>query len=72
MPLGFSFFKYWYRFSYFFCRAANKKGLEVLLNNEFVDRIEIVLKERIGVKGKTISQIKNVHCHLYCSNSNRN
>lgn len=33
-------------------RDANRHCLEDLLNNQFVDRVEIVMKEMIGVKGR--------------------
>ncbi|WAR03153.1 G6PE-like protein [Mya arenaria] len=33
-------------------RFSNRDRLERLLNNKFVDRVEIVMKERIGVKGR--------------------
>lgn len=34
-----------------FQRNANKQKLEELLNSQYVDRVEIVMKEQIGVKG---------------------
>jgi len=44
----------------FFFRYANKEKLEELLNSQYVDRLEIVMKEQIGCKGtptfKTINE----------------
>ncbi|KAL4225746.1 6-phosphogluconolactonase [Mactra antiquata] len=33
-------------------RSVNRDNVESLLSNEFVDRVEIVMKEQIGVKGR--------------------
>ena len=37
---------------YIFCRQANRVVLENLMNKQYVDRVEVVMKETIGVKGK--------------------
>jgi glucose-6-phosphate 1-dehydrogenase len=36
---------------FLFFRAKNREELDKLLNGQFVDRVEIVMKERIGNKG---------------------
>ena len=35
-------------------RYVNKEVLEGLMNKQYVDRVEIVMKETIGVKGITV------------------
>lgn len=42
-------------------RSANREKLEGLLTAQYVDRVEIVMKEQIGVKGRDRSNwmVKN-------------